>query len=167
MRDSIAEEWKSVPYNNRYEVSNYGGIRRVCKKFIKPLIPTDNGNGYKIICLSRNGIKKNFYIHRLVAEAFLYQEPGKNYIHHLDHNRANNTAWNLRWCTQKENVLESLHLMPRFRKVKNPEMYGIQFKKNKYEVAVKRYYIGRFENLDDAKRVRDLYVDKIKKQTDG
>lgn len=47
--------------------------------------------------------KEMVLVHRLVALAFVPREEGKNYVDHIDGNRSNNFATNLRWCTRLEN----------------------------------------------------------------
>ena len=65
-------------YEGLYQISNIGRVKALVfrngttlKEKEKLLNPTDNGNGYLIIGLSKGGKKKNFYIHRLVAETFI------------------------------------------------------------------------------------------------
>lgn len=61
-----------------YQVSNYGRCRHTGKLrgntgFMYPpkvFRITDNGNGYKKVALNYNSATKNFYLHRLIAEAF-------------------------------------------------------------------------------------------------
>ena len=65
---------------------------------------TDNGNGYKLIGLRKpKHKKKNFYVHRLVAEAFIPNPQNYTYINHKDYDRGNNNVDNLEWCTQSYN----------------------------------------------------------------
>lgn len=42
-------------------------------------------------------------VHRLVAMAFIPKENGKDFIDHIDGDRKNNAATNLRWVTRVEN----------------------------------------------------------------
>jgi hypothetical protein len=60
-------------------------------------------NGYVRVDLSRNGERKHFFVHRLVAGAFIELVDGKTIINHIDNNPANNLVSNLEWCTHKEN----------------------------------------------------------------
>ena len=96
------EEWRDIEwYEGIYQISNKGNIRSLGKyqkvhgKLIfvertKLLNPSDNGNGYLIIGLCNGKKRKNYYIHRLVAESFLIKETGKDYVNHKDYNIANN-----------------------------------------------------------------------------
>lgn len=70
----------------------------------KALIGYDNGKGYKAVSINRN----NYYIHRLVAFAYIHNPEGKDYVNHIDCDKSNNRASNLEWCTNKENVAHAL-----------------------------------------------------------
>lgn len=59
--------------------------------------------GYYRVKLCGNN-RKDYKVHRLVAEAFIRKEVGKPYINHKDGNKLNNDANNLEWCTQRANV---------------------------------------------------------------
>lgn len=60
-------------------------------------------NGYNAVGLYRSGKRYVFLVHRLVAAAFIPNPENKPCIDHIDGNRANNHADNLRWVTVKEN----------------------------------------------------------------
>ena len=107
------EIWKDVPgYVGLYQISNYGRVKSVFRneicgnmnrkrneKILKPSLR----KRYYFVSLSKNGIKYNAVIHRLVAAAFIPNPENKPCIDHIDGNRANNHADNLRWVTVKEN----------------------------------------------------------------
>lgn len=49
-------------------------------------------------------IRKRFYIHRLVAEAFISNINNYKEINHKDENPKNNNVNNLEWCSRKYNM---------------------------------------------------------------
>lgn len=105
----MIEIWKIIENWEDYEISNYGRVRRKKTainnkrwKVGRVLRPQSNGN-YLFICLHKNGIKKRFYIHRLVLMAF-NREPLKDEEgNHKDGNKLNNYMGNLEWLTHSEN----------------------------------------------------------------
>ena len=105
------EIWRPVVgYEGLYEISSYGRVRSMDRydgrnHFIKGklLKNKDNGNGYLICSLSKNGIVKNKYIHRLVVEAFIERPDGLYEVNHKDENKKNNSVDNLEWCDKKYN----------------------------------------------------------------
>ena len=112
----MTEIWLPIgSYENLYEVSNLGRVRRI-ESFVngkagskrkvsgKILKPRTYRNGYLYVTLCKNGVVRNFLLHRLVATAFLPKSDKKFQVNHLDENKLNNTVENLEWCTQKENI---------------------------------------------------------------
>lgn len=95
-------EWRIVKGNPRYAVSCNGEVLNWnWKRTGKPRIcsPSDNGKGYLILSINRVPT----LVHRLVADAFIPNPQHKPEVDHIDINRQNNCAWNLRWTTAKEN----------------------------------------------------------------
>jgi len=77
---------------------------RVYNKKRKIIMKTGKDKkGYERVGLSKNGIKKKFNIHRLVALHYLDKIEGKDYVDHIDGNKLNNNVSNLRWTTNIEN----------------------------------------------------------------
>ena len=94
------EEWRDIKgYEGTYQVSSYGRVRNKHKI----LSPYTTEYGYKGIKLSKNGIKENFRVHRLVAMVFLDNPNNLPIINHKDENPSNNHVDNLEWCTIKYN----------------------------------------------------------------
>lgn len=131
--------WKDIEgYEGFYQVSCDGDIRSIaCRRClhgqtriihrIKDMTPTDNGNGYLVVQLKSNGKRKPFYVHRLVAEAFVSKPEQTNVVNHKDFNTKNNHANNLEWTTQKENVLYSSERMRHPKKVSKPTNTGEKY----------------------------------------
>ena len=107
--------WKPVVgYEGVYEVSNTGLIRRVLQynfNYPRVLKPIDT-HGYYKVTLSKNNIKQQRTIHRIVAEAFLPNPDNLEMVNHKDENGHNNNVDNLEWCTRAYNQLYSIGLHP-------------------------------------------------------
>lgn len=101
---NILEEWKQINEYPNYEVSNLGNVRRQTKKGYHLLKPTPNTKGYLRVTLAKNGKAKNFYIHRLVAGAFIPNDSNYPQVNHKDENKQNNNINNLEWCTNRYNT---------------------------------------------------------------
>lgn len=103
------EVWKSlsgiVESGDNYEVSNTGLVRSI--RTGKALKPDKSGAGYYRVTLSYKAYVKRYAVHRLVALAYIQQVVGKNQVNHKDGVKGNNTAGNLEWCTQTENIQHS------------------------------------------------------------
>jgi len=71
----------------------------------RKLQQTLNASGYPSVRIVVDGRRKHLPVHRLVAERFLGARPSDQHeVCHIDGNRLNNTASNLRWGTRKDNA---------------------------------------------------------------
>lgn len=99
--------WKNI--NDTYQVSDNGLVKN--KLTNKTLKLFKNNRGYLWLTLHlEKGKPKNFFVHRLVAEAFLENLENKPTVNHKDGNKANNNLDNLEWSTYSENHLHSVSL---------------------------------------------------------
>ena len=94
-----------VGYEGLYAVTSCGKVwsyRNEC--FLEP---KDNGKGYLFVNLCKNGKKKKYYVHRLVAMAYLPNPDNLPQVDHIDNDKTHNYVNNLQWITHKDNVRKS------------------------------------------------------------
>lgn len=116
----MIEEWRDIKgYEGLYQVSNMGRVQRLDKYIVDVSqggirtrmfkghimnLTIHNVSGYVSMYLSKNGKKKRYLVHRLVAEAFIPNPDNLPEINHKDENKVNNCVENLEWCTPKYNA---------------------------------------------------------------
>ncbi len=112
--------FKDIPNYEDYQINEFGKILRkqktIQKKdgktqtFVeKTMSESDNGVGYKFVRLSKEGKRKNEYIHRLVYKTFGGEIPDGYEINHIDHNKSNNHVSNLEVVTKTENIIKMIN----------------------------------------------------------
>lgn len=111
----MKEEFKDIKgYEGLYQISNTGKIkslkRMVVRNNNRPLLveekilkPSVDKRGYLYVGLLKNGIKKTYSVHRLVAEAFIQNPNNLPQVNHKDENKQNNCVKNLELCDAKYN----------------------------------------------------------------
>lgn len=101
------EIWKDIEgYEGLYQVSNMGRVKslnyhRTGKERILKL--RKNRGGYLRVVLHKDGKGKDYYVHRLAANAFLENSKNLPQVNHIDQNKENNCINNLEFCSSKYN----------------------------------------------------------------
>lgn len=112
----MEEKWKQVFFGlGAYEISSHGRVRRAVPanryKAGHILKPSKNKWGHLsvFLCCSVTGRRKHFFIHRLVAFAFIQNKNLKfKMVLHIDGNPENNMVENLKWGDNSENRKDSI-----------------------------------------------------------
>lgn len=90
-------------YEGLYQVSNMGNVKSLgnggSNSKEKILKPQKNYKNYLFVGLWKQGKRKFYLIHRLVAEAFINNPNNYEEVNHRDEDKTNNTIENLEWCT--------------------------------------------------------------------
>lgn len=111
------EEWRVIPGFETYEVSNFGRVRKGARIYA---LTRNTPSGYYRVGLYKQGKQMFLFVHKLVAEAFLERtSPRFVEVDHIDGNKINNAAENLRWVTRSENKKHSYEFPRMERKGKS------------------------------------------------
>lgn len=113
------EQWKTIPKFSKYQVSTLGRVKALAYTFIDSLgrckhckerilsTKTRYRNGKidytKVKLVDDDGIVKNLYVHRLVAEVFIPNPENLPEVNHIGLNKSNNCVSNLEWVTKLQN----------------------------------------------------------------
>ena len=128
----MVELVKDVPgYETLYSVSNLGKLFSTYKRGGE-LKLNPNSSGYINSILCKEGVRKNHYLHRLVAELFIPNPQNLLEVNHIDENKTNNHYTNLEWVTRQYNAEYTL-----------AKYYLVTFPCGKTEVV---YNLNRFCN---------------------
>lgn len=160
-KSDTKEKWKDISgYEGIYRISSLGRVYayKITKgrkgDFI--LKQATQTQGYKQVKLYLEDTKKTFYVHRLVATAFINNPNNKKFVNHKDGNKANNIETNLEWCTKSENTIHSYRELGRISLWKGSKhRAGIpsKFRKPVLKISIegeilKEYECGRHVEKD-------------------
>lgn len=150
------EEIKQIENFPNYYVTNFGRVwSEHSHKFLKPTINKRTFlNTYKreYVNLGKNN---RFYIHQLVAKAFIPNPNNLPEIDHINGDSLNNHVENLRWTTHEQNMKNENTK----EKVKNNTGYYCEIE----EIATGKKFIG----YKAASEYSGLHEETIRNHTKG
>lgn len=106
--DVSMSEWAAVSgWEGLYEVSTQGDVFSVRSgRLLSQRRHT--GDGYCMVNLHRDGVRRTYTVHTLVLEAFAGVRPEGGVCRHLNGVAHDNRLSNLAWGTQAENVSDQV-----------------------------------------------------------
>ncbi len=149
----MEEIYKVIEGFENYSVSNLGNVKNNTTDYIMKLDGVNN-NYFKITLRNDKQVRK-FFVHRLVALAFIDNFEDKPEVDHIDTDGKNNILSNLRWATKKQNGQN--------KKIANNNKSGtkgVHFDKprNKWRSYINidgiQIYLGYFVDKQDAINAR-------------
>lgn len=149
-------KWKPiVGYEGIYEVSDNGEIKSLIKnRLLKPCI---HKKGYLVVTLTKEKVHKHYYVHRLVATAFLDNNDCRKEVNHIDGNKKNNNVCNLEWCDGYSN---------------RKHAYETGLRKMREQTKVKMCLLSgevvqEFESISEASRRTGIHAGNISRCCNG
>lgn len=137
--DVVEVKWMPIAgYEGRYEVSTLGQVKNQNGIILKQSIKPGTATCYKTVCLSKGGVQKKKYVHRLVAQAFIDNPDNLPMINHKDEDGTNNLVSNLEWCTSAYNANYGTAKERRVRKIRGIPHTAEH--KEKIASSVKQHY---------------------------
>ena len=87
-----------------YYITEEGDIYSDKYGDLRKLKPSKNSRGYLNMILRKNGKSYNERVHRLVAKTYISNPNNNPEVDHIDRDKLNNSADNLRWVSRSENL---------------------------------------------------------------
>lgn len=168
------EQWIDIEgYEGLYQISDLGNIKSLERKHEQ-----DNGfgtkytkivkerilaqaiapNGYSVLNLNNSG-KKQFAVHRLVAQAFIPNPEDKPQVNHINGIKTDNRAINLEWATKSENQIHAYEtgLQKKNKMFTDDQVKAIREDKGlKRKDLAKKYSCG-IKTIDNIINYRNAY----------
>lgn len=92
---------RDIPGYEDYQITSWGRVYN--KRTQKYMSFEENEKGYLQVRMVKDGKRKKFKVHRLVAGEFIPNPLDKPQVNHKDGNKKNNSISNLEWVTNQEN----------------------------------------------------------------
>ena len=154
------EEWRKIDGYPNYSVSNLGNVRNdKTGKALKCLLQK---TGYHYIGLYTKGTGAQpdmMRFSRVVAKAFIPNPLNHPIVDHIDRDKTNDAASNLRWCTLQQNNRNKSK-----QHGKSSQYIGVcwiseskNWKAN-IKINYKSLHLGMFENERDAAVAYNQYI---------
>lgn len=128
-------------YEGRYSITKEGEVYSHIRN--RNLVPYKDSNGYFMIGLRKDGNRKMYKLHRIIAEHFIPNLDNKPQVNHKNGIKVDNNLDNLEWVTNAENVQHAFD---------NGLAVGLKGEKNPSSILTEA----------DVKEIRDLIKEGMK-----
>lgn len=85
-KDLDNEVWQTIPKHKKYKISNYGRVKSYKRNIVIIMKTRKTAKGYYRVDIDND----TYFVHRLMAEAFIPTEDSENKeVHHKDFTKTN------------------------------------------------------------------------------
>ena len=169
------EIWRDIPgFEGHYQVSDFGNVRSLDKivrrrdkttSFRKGIVLklAPNSRGYLVCSLSTNGTHRVYYIHQLIAMAFLNHTPNRQVlvVDHINNIKTDNRLENLQLVTNRHNSSKDTKGTSKYTGVswhsRDKKWYA------NIEINRKKIHLGYFTDEAEAALAYQKALDSINK----
>lgn len=145
----------AIPSHRSYGATSDGKIYDLRKE--REIIGFLSKDGYLRVYLTNKDGTCAYSVSRLIAETFIPNPDNKPEVDHIDRNRSNNNASNLRWATHRENAINKgcyTNQKCIYHEVNEHfESYVIQVRNHK--LKYKKRFDTRLYTLEQVKSIRN------------
>lgn len=173
MKNSHGEEiWKDIDgYEGLYQVSSLGRVKAL-QRYRRAgntaytqkehfMTQYDNTSGYKYVRLNIGSDKRMFFVHRLVANAFIANPMSLPEVNHKNEIKTDNNVDNLEWCTRQYNETYGTkrERVQRTKKMLNSDRKALMKKNKNHSYGAEKpvlcylkdgTFVNRFQSLSVA-----------------
>jgi hypothetical protein len=113
IKKHTGEIWKTLEFpgskklQKKYALSSHGRVASYSENIHEDgkLLNGSLTTGYKTLNMHRSGSRGTLYVHREIARIFSKKSsPKHKYVIHLNYNKGDNSAKNLKWVTLEEMI---------------------------------------------------------------
>ena len=144
------EIWKSVPSMPEYSVSNMGRVKGKTGN----IMSTKARTKYPAVIVSIDGKAHKESVHRLVAEAFHSNPDNLPTVDHINQDKTDNRAENLRWATHQQQQFN--------KKGWGKYAKGITHRYGKFQAGIRingvQIHLGSFDTEEEASAVYEAHA---------
>ena len=162
--------WIKLAVSENYSINENGDVNN--NKTNKLLKQSQHKNGYMSVSIKiTNGSYKQYYVHRLVAEAFLPNLNNLTDVNHKDYNKQNNSVENLEWCSRSDNLKHSYNYENRNKNRKHAkELAAKNHEKMKIKVMQRTLsgeFVAEYNSMREAEEKTGIPIQNISSVTSG
>lgn len=159
------EEWKKIMVSDRpYWVSSLGRVKSYYyDKENGKILKGKKVNGYMAIDIVNDGVRKMYYIHHLIAKGFCKKNnPKQIVVMHLDWNKMNNAAKNLKWAQPQEAFQRTAQQNQKLIKTNQRKMLNAKLNRNQV-ITIKKALKNGSRQIDVANKfgVSEMQISRI------